>query len=161
MCVCVVKYAASCLHHGTEISLWQVFVSLFKWCHSMYSLSFALCLSVACHIYMANSTAKLLLKNAKRKCCHISLNPNNKNLNAIFLFAIGKLHIHIEHCTCKFACATLFFTFNRERASLFFCVFYSFCRESRFRFNRSLSLAASFCDGIMHTHAVDIEWWII
>lgn len=35
---------------------------------------------------------------------------------------------------------------------------HSICRrESRFRFYRSLSLAALFCDGIMHTHTVDIE----
>lgn len=106
------KYAASCLYSiASKIGLWQLFVSWFNWMLlftdslSFLCMIFFLTFDAYSHIhtihviYMANSTAKLLLKNAKRQSCHISSAhrvtvEQHVNICASLVSAIGKLYIH-------------------------------------------------------------------
>lgn len=86
----VVKCAASCLHHNhaAQISLWQSFANLFELL-PFKRIHFVVRFIHPLHarqtiVRITNSTAKLLLKNAKRKCCHFSLDVstlNNKNVS--------------------------------------------------------------------------------
>lgn len=132
----------------TEISLWHLFVSSFKWLPTyihfprMYSLLFVWYSFLSHVIYMANPTAKLLLKNAKWKCCHIFYIEYQRKIfydECTFIrCAIGNL-THTAESQCRFSiCAS---APHHQFISILVCDSIG---------GAFLSLAASFCDGIIH-----------
>lgn len=106
------KYAASCLYcllQNRSVTAIHVFIVVI-----LCEIFFCVCVCTYCSyttmhvIYMANSTAKLLLKNAKRQCCRFIFHQRTRRMNSMWIYvciarwiAIGQLYIHWSdkrHC---------------------------------------------------------------